>query len=438
MSHKLLEMKRKRANLVNQARQLVDTAEKEKRQFTQEDQNAWDGWMQEADQLRATIEREERTSEAEASLERNAFETHLPDPNAPTGEQTIQFVSRGMRYMNEQVEGWREEPLWRQLFPTAEVNYRAAYRTWMRRGVMQGALNNPEVRALQADSDTLGGYLITPLQLVDALIKAIDDQVYIRQWATVLAVPNAEALGIPTLDTDPADADWTSELLTGNEDSSMAFGRRSLSPNPLAKRIKISNKLLSKIPSSEMLVMDRLAYKFGVTFEKGCLTGSGSGQPLGVFTASANGISTGRDVSTDNTTTAVTMDGLINAKYALKPQYLPRARWLGHRDLWKMVAKLKDGSGAYIWQPSVQQGQPDRLLNVPAFSSEYAPNTFTTGLYVGIIGDFSQYWIADSMAMSMQRLVELYAATNQVGIIGRLESDGMPVLEEAFARVKLA
>jgi len=38
----------------------------------------------------------------------------------------------------------------------------------------------------------------------------------------------------------------------------------------------------------------------------------------------------------------------------------------------------------------------------------------------------------------MQRLVELYAATNQVGFVGRLESDGMPVLAEAFVRVKLA
>ena len=40
--------------------------------------------------------------------------------------------------------------------------------------------------------------------------------------------------------------------------------------------------------------------------------------------------------------------------------------------------------------------------------------------------------------MQVQRLVELYAATNQVGFIGRLETDGMPVLEEAFSRVTLA
>ena len=75
---------------------------------------------------------------------------------------------------------------------------------------------------------------------------------------------------------------------------------------------------------------------------------------------------------------------------------------------------------------------------MPIFMSEYAPNTFTTGLYVGILGDFSNYWIADALNMQIQKLVELYAATNQDGFISRMESDGMPVVSEAFVRVKLA
>lgn len=78
------------------------------------------------------------------------------------------------------------------------------------------------------------------------------------------------------------------------------------------------------------------------------------------------------------------------------------------------------------------------ILDMPFLVSEFAPNTFTTGLFVGILGDFSRCWIADSLSMQVQRLTELYAATNQTGFIGRLETDGMPVLEEVFARVTLA
>ena len=115
-----------------------------------------------------------------------------------------------------------------------------------------------------------------------------------------------------------------------------------------------------------------------------------------------------------------------------------RAAWIFHRDGVKQLAKEKDGEGRYIWEASVRAGEPDRLLQFPFYASENAPNTFTTGLYVGILGDFSHYWIADALDFEVQRLVELYAANNQIGFIGRAEIDGMPVLAEAFVRVKLA
>jgi HK97 family phage major capsid protein len=78
------------------------------------------------------------------------------------------------------------------------------------------------------------------------------------------------------------------------------------------------------------------------------------------------------------------------------------------------------------------------LLSRPLMMSEYVPNTFAAGDYVGMFADFSHYWIADSLALQFQRLNELYALTNQVGFIGRMESDGMPVLSEAFSRIVLA
>jgi HK97 family phage major capsid protein len=125
-------------------------------------------------------------------------------------------------------------------------------------------------------------------------------------------------------------------------------------------------------------------------------------------------------------------------KYSLKPQYQKTAEWLFHRDALKQIRKLKDGNGQYLWMTGITAGAPDMILDRPVNQSEYAPNTFTTGLYVGLLGDLRFYWIADSLDLQIQRLVELYAETNQVGFIGRLECDGMPVLEEAFARVKLA
>jgi HK97 family phage major capsid protein len=105
-------------------------------------------------------------------------------------------------------------------------------------------------------------------------------------------------------------------------------------------------------------VRTALAYKFGVTQEKGYLTGTGNKQPLGVFTASNDGISTGRDVSTGNTTTSITFDGLIGGQVVAQGGYWNKAEWLFHRDAVKQISKLKDGDGQYIWRSRCARASP--------------------------------------------------------------------------------
>lgn len=416
MATKSVELREKRAKLIADARAVYTEAETAKREPNAEERSKFDKLLAGADELKSEYERLERLEAAEAELtETRGRKTEPNDPGSKPNPKTERSDRRG----------------------TDE--YRSAFN-----GYLVGGLNGlgpVEQRALQADSDVLGGAMVPPTMFVTELIKAVDDMVHIRQWATKHTLTDAQSLGAASLDADPADADWTSELSTGNEDSTMAFGRRELKPNNLAKRLKVSQKLLRLTSGgAETLVRNRLAYKFGITHEKAFLTGNGAGRPLGVFTASANGISTGRDVSSGNTTTSIGVDGLISAKYSLKQQYQQskNTRWMFHRDGVAQIAKLKDTTNQYLWQPAVKDGQHDTLLGIEVAQSEYAPNTFTTGLYVGILGDFSHYWIVDALTMTVQRLNELYAETGRVGFIGNWETDGMPVLEEAFARVKLA
>jgi HK97 family phage major capsid protein len=169
------------------------------------------------------------------------------------------------------------------------------------------------------------------------------------------------------------------------------------------------------------------------------LTGHGAQQPLGVFTPSPDGISTARDIATGSAT-SITADGLVNAKYALKAQYrtglLGAVRWLFHRDAIRIISRLKLSDGQYLWQPGLQAGQPDLLLGYPIDESERVPNTFTDQLYCGLLANWNYYEIADALDMEVQVLFERYAETNQIGYIGRLKTDGMPTIEEAFVRLR--
>jgi len=415
MSDRLKSLREARGIAVTQMLALTDKADTEKRDLTAEELDQHGKLFDEADSKRKLIEAEERTLEIKRQ---------------DADQQGREAEERARKAREAGVDPKDLEP------DEAREARMSAFRKYLRSG--SSALTSDEQRALAVTPDSAGGYLLAPAEFVASLIQAMDNQVFIRGMATKYRVQNANGLGVPTLDNDPADADWTTELSTGNEDSTMSFGKRELKPNPMAKRIKVSKQLLrtSAIPI-EQVVMARLAYKFAVTQEKAYLTGDGNGKPLGVFTASTDGIPTSQDVSTGNTSTAITFDGLIEAKMSLKAQYWTKGSWLFHRDAVKALTKLKDGEGEYLWRMSVRDSEPDTILGRPLMISEYVPNTFTTGLYVGMFGDFSNYWIADLLDMQVQRLTELYAETNQDGFIGRYEGDGMPVLAEAFARVKL-
>lgn len=300
-------------------------------------------------------------------------------------------------------------------------------------------------KAYQADNPAGGGFLVVPEVLVSQILETMRNYTYVRGLATVFPLPTAGSLGVPSLDTEFADFTWTSELATGSEETTGAFGKRELRPNPLAKSLKLSKKLVRQVPNSSAFILDRLAYVMGTTQENAFLTGSGANQPLGVFTvgtAATGGISTSRDKTTASAT-AITADELIDTYFLLKAQYRSRAKWILHRDVIKAVRKLKDSNNNYLWATGMGpgmavQGVSQTLMGVPLLESEFAPGTIATGLYTAIIGDFSQYWIADALDMEIQVVDQLYAATNQNGYFFRAECDGMPVLEEAFARLKQA
>ncbi|MBX9877624.1 MAG: phage major capsid protein [Candidatus Obscuribacterales bacterium] len=406
----LVDLQQKRGQLITEARAMVDRAEEEKRSLTEEENVRYGKLWAEQETIQTSIKREQELVAAEKEMATRAAESKKEDR------------AKGNSQEQEDRSG------------IASDEYRSSFLKYVRRG--SGALNEGEFRALSAGTDTEGGFLV-PKEMSGQLIKALDNEVVIRGLATQF---NAfDELGFPELTADPDDADWTVELAIGNEDSAMAFGEREFKVNPIGKLLKASNKILRNPNfNMEAFLLARLAYKMGVAQEKAFMTGTGARQPLGMFVASTNGISTARDVSTGNTTTEVTGDGLRAAKWNLKSQYQKNGKWLFHRNLMEKISKLKDGNGQYLLQPGLAQDVGDVVLSRPVLLSEYVPNTYTTAQYVGMFADFSHYYIVDSLKYRVQRLVELYAGSDQTGFIVRAELDAAPALAEAFSRIKLA
>lgn len=405
---RVTELQKKYRDLAGQASAIRKAYEGTAENMSDDDATRFDAIMADADRLEAEIEREKKSEAFVKRMEEVEEKVTHPDPEKKSVDTADLQMKAFVSYFND-------SPLDNEF-----------------------ARQQAVLKTLQADLDVQGGYLQAPPMFVEQLLKAVDDAVFVRRLATVIPLRSTESLGVVSLDTQLDDADWTTELATGNQDDTTRFGKRELRVHPFAKRVKISNTLMRLATRDpEALIRDRIAYKFSITEEKAFLTGNGANRPLGLFTASAQGISTSRDV-TAGTTTLPSADGLIDAKHTLKSNYLAKSRWLFHRTTVAEIRKLKDGIGNYIWQPGLQAGLPNVILDLPYEMSEYVPNTLTTGQYFGMVGDFSFYWIADGPSLSIQRLNELYAETNVTGFIARAEADGMPVLEEAFIRMKLA
>ena len=417
----LNERKQKRAQLIADARKINETAEKEKRELTADEETQFENRMTEADQIQVKVKREERIKTAQDSLDAiDRGGEHRDEPGAGAGETASNV------------------PLF------AKPEYRAAFNDYLRFGMGDPMPSENrsilrESRALQMDSDTQAGFLVAPEQFVREIIKTLDDELIVRRLARKFVVRNARSLGILKRTAQISTFAWGTEISSPAADSTLAYGKRVLHPHPATGEILVSEDLLANTAGEvETEVRTELIQDFGELEEDAFFTGSGAAQPLGIFTASADGISTARDISTDNTATTIEADNLHEVFFSMKKRHRMRGEWIFHRDGIKAVRKLKDSQNRYLWEASLRAGEPDTILGRPVEESERAPNTFTTGQYVGIFGDFTRYYIADALDMTIRRLDELKAETFQKAFIARAKVDGMPVLEEAFSRVTLA
>lgn len=226
-------------------------------------------------------------------------------------------------------------------------------------------------------------------------------------------------------------AQWTEENAAYTE-SNPTFGQKQIDAYKLTDLIRVSTELLQDSAFAlEPYIREEFVRAFGVAEEEAFCVGNGTKQPTGIFTANGGEVGV-----TAAGATAITVDELISLIYSLKSPYRRNAKFFMHDSTVALIRKLKDNNGAYLWQPSVQAGEPDRLLGYPLYTSPYVPQVKAGALAVAF-GDFKNYWIADRAGRTVQRLNELYAGNGQVGFIATERVDGKVILPEGIKLLKM-
>ena len=285
----------------------------------------------------------------------------------------------------------------------------------------------PINNVLSTSPDSDGGYLV-PVEFERQIIVGLEEANVFRSLAKTITT-SAERK-IPVAATHST-AQWTAENAAYTE-SDPTFAQKTIDAFKLTDLAKVSNELLQdSMFDIEAYLAAEISRAFGVAEEEAFCVGNGTGKPAGVFTASGGQLGV-----TATSASAITVDNVIDLIYSLKSAYRRNAVFLMNDVTVSALRKLKDNNGAYLWQPSVQAGQPDRLLGYPLNTSPYAPVVAANALPIAF-GDFSNYWIADRMGRTVQRLNELYAGNGQVGFIATERVDGKVILAEGIKLLKM-
>lgn len=438
------EITQERVGLFEANKSLLAKAESEGRPLNSEERSEYDKRDSQIDKLSDEIKdradddvRKQRLDSLQSEMDRPLpRQTGRSDPSKDRNKEAESLTidwGRGGKINIAEVEE-EDSQLAAALRERSTATYSRGFRSYLRSGDRHRA----ERLGLVVGDDVRGGFT-APTGFLSQFIKFLDDACTIRNYATVLPPTNLKSVGALSYDTDYADADWSAEIPASDitEDAAARFGKREITPHLFSKLVKSSRKMLQNSTLAvESFVAQRGAYKCAITENKAYMTGSGSQRPLGMFIASADGVPTSRD-TTCASASVFTADELIDCQHAVKDAYRAKGVWFVSRTFRKMCRKLKDGNGNYLMVMNTASGL-DTLLERPLVVDENAPSTFTTGQYIGMFCDPSFYWIQDGLGLEIQRADELFALKNQVGWIFRKETDAMPVLAEAFSRLKLA
>ena len=281
--------------------------------------------------------------------------------------------------------------------------------------------------------DANGGYLV-PEEYDSRLIDTLTEENIMRKLGHTITTSGEHKINIAA--TKPAAA-WIDEggaLSFGDA----TFAQINLDAHKLHVAVKVTEELLyDNAFGLENYIIDQFAKALSNAEEDAGNLAENVAElldavPLGLFSDKGGG----EVAVTAASATAITADEIINLVYSLKRPYRKNAKFIMNDQTIAALRKLKDNNGAYLWQPSLQAGEVDRLFGYEVYTSPYVP-TIAAGKPVIAFGDFSYYNIGDRGTRSFAELKELYAGNGMVGFVAKERVDGKLILPEAVQILKM-
>ncbi len=375
---KILQWQHDRAAKVQMARALLDTAEKETRNLTADEEKRYADLLSEADAIQAKIDRERDLQAREAQMQqpdrRGVRPGPAADPNIGMSQQDIRQYSL-IKAINAMTTGdWRN----------ARLEMEASEAVAKRTGLSPQGLFVPydwmagEQRDLTKGTTTAGGHTVATNLLAQNFIDLLRNRMVLQQAGITVLSGLVGDIAIPR-QTGGATAYWVAESGAPTE-SQQAFDQVPMNPKTVGAFTDASRKLLkqSSLDIEAFMRMD-LATILGLEIDRVGLHGSGSSnQPTGVAATSGIG-----SVAGGTNGLAPTRTHLVGLETEVAQDNADVGN-LAYITNTKVRGKLKltevsSGTGIWTWQDG-----PTPLNGYRSLVSNQVSSTLTKGSSSGV------------------------------------------------------
>ena len=315
--------------------------------------------------------------------------------------------------------------------------------------VRKGKAEMPsDLKAALVASDDTSGVLI-PAELESEIQMALPNITVMRNLCTVMPVNSdrlrRRSLTNVTVGWGKLEASDTADL--GDFESSVTAGDAYIHVENLNGLIKLGEDLLADSDVMlESILRDAFANAMAEAEDAAFVMGEGhsAGEPEGIVAAKD---ATNNPIVPRVETVLpgeITVDDLIELEYKVPAKYKKNAAFIMSSATEKLIRKLK-AQGQYsagsitsnvpLWEPSIQSGRPATLMGYPVYNNDFLLTARTNFI---IFGNFKLgYVILDRAGMSVQRLTELYAEQDLVGLKVKKRVGGGIVRPDAMAVLRL-
>ena len=311
---------------------------------------------------------------------------------------------------------------------------------YLRRGIEAGL----EVKAIGSSSDSIGGYAV-PEEIdakIDSTLLAISP---IRGIANVVKVGSAGYRKLIASGGTPSG--WAGFEAARPATNTATFteivpASGELYANPAASQQMLDDAMFDVEAWLAQEIATEFARAEGMAFVKG----TGTNQPLGFLSSptatTADGTRPMGTLQTIGTGAAGAFpasnpaDKLVDLVQTLRSPYRQGAVFVMNSATAAAIRKFKTADGAFLFQPSLQAGQPSTLLGYPLIEAEDMPDIAAGSLSIAFGNFKAGYVIAERNATTILR--DPYTNKPYVHFYATKRVGGQVVNSEAIKLLKFA